>query len=382
MKRVFIQSYCKYPHGGALANYVKNLASAISYAGFSIILVSDLNEEYEVTDQKYFHMFYRVYGIKASDEKELQKRQKQCGFSEERLAVMKQEQITKDDVVIVLGIYNEYMLKELLKYRDFIGFKLVCGVLELFTINDYKNPETFYRINYIKENVYIKADAILSISDFINRHYNQKGMCTFKFPPMIDSTLGRQIKGNMDKRKIIISGGKDSFQNMLKAFCELTEQELSCLEVHISNMKELDVRENLGEPEWTKIKEYMSIHKWMSYEELEELYQQAHFLLIARDECQRTLANFPSKVPETMAYGIVPVVSEVGDYTKYYLEDGKNSIFINGDSVEEIVKSIRKAINLSEEEYNFYSEAAIECARNRFDYRNWLDEVRNMIEGV
>lgn len=50
----------------------------------------------------------------------------------------------------------------------------------------------------------------------------------------------------------------------------------------------------------------------MKYGELIGLYQEMHFLLLARGVSQMTLANFPSKVPETMCFGIVPIVSEVG----------------------------------------------------------------------
>lgn len=381
-KRIFIQSYSKYPRGGALSNYIENFSKAFSNAGYSIIMITDLNEEYSLLEKRHFEIFDAVHIIKPSDDIEISNQQRKCGFAKERLEAMKQENITQNDVVVVLGIYNEYILRKLFAYRESVGFKLIFGVLELFTLNDYKNPERFYLENHAINNMYIDGNAIISISDFINEHFKDKEICTYKFPPMIDyDSCKREMKSD-NKRKFIIPTGKDSFANMLKAFCELSEQELFGLEVHICSVKEDVVREILGEEEWIKLKECVIIHKWMKYEELESLYAQIHFLLIARETYQRTLANFPSKVPETMAYGIVPVVSEVGDYTKYYLEDGKNSIFINGDSVEEIVKSIRKAINLSVEEYICYSEAAIKCARNRFDYRNWLDDVRNMIEGV
>lgn len=381
-KRIFIQSYCKYPHGGALANYVENLSKAFSYAGYPIVMITDLNEEYSVAEKKHYEMFDAVYIIKPSDDLEVRAQQIEQGFTIERLGAMKQEAITKNDIVVVLGIRSEHMLNELFGYQEVIGFKLICGVLELFTINDYKNQKAFYRFNHVINNLYVRGNAIISISDFIDEHFNKQGVRTYKFPPMIDFNSCRRVSKNVNKRKFIIPTGKDSFGNMLKAFTELTEQELIHSEIHLCSVKECEVHEILGESAWLKLKDYMIIHDWMRYEALEELYAEMHFLLIAREECQRTLANFPSKVPETMAYGIVPVVSEVGDYTKYYLEDGKNSIFINGDSIEEIVKSIRRAISMSEEEYKQYSDAAIECAKDRFDYRNWKMEIRNMIEKV
>lgn len=63
--------------------------------------------------------------------------------------------------------------------------------------------------------------------------------------------------------------------------------------------------------EWEYLKSHTIIHDWLGHGELIALYQKMHFLVIARNVCQRTLANFPSKVPEVMSLGIVPVVSDV-----------------------------------------------------------------------
>ena len=201
-------------------------------------------------------------------------------------------------------------------------------------------------------------------------------------PPFIEFCEERKIKKEFGKKKFLVSTGKDSFEMLLDAFCALSNQELDEMELHICGVPFEKVKELLSEESWQHLCKCLMVHDRMRYEEMLQIYEQIHFLAIARKECQRTLANFPSKVPETMAYGIVPVVSEVGDYTKYYLEDGKNSIFINGDSVEEIMKSIRKVLALSQEEYEVYSKEARKCAKSRFDYRNWISEIRNMIESV
>lgn len=109
----------------------------------------------------------------------------------------------------------------------------------------------------------------------------------------------------------------------------------------------------------------------MDYEDLVRLYTQIHFLLLVRSTSRMTLANFPSKVPEVMCYGVVPIVSKVGDYTEYYLKDNINSIFVSGDSLEESLQSVRKALELSETEYITLSKNAIQCAKAKFDYHVW-----------
>ena len=142
------------------------------------------------------------------------------------------------------------------------------------------------------------------------------------------------------------------------------------------------MNEILNEDERIKLERILVIHKWMKYEELISIYQQMNFLVLARDTNQMTLANFPSKIPETMAFGIVPIASKVGDYTKYYLEDSVNSIFIYGCTVQNVLESIRKALKLSEEEYFKLSKSAVKCVETRFDYHVWSGTVKEMIDQI
>ena len=73
-------------------------------------------------------------------------------------------------------------------------------------------------------------------------------------------------------------------------------------------------------------------------------------LILLRKKNKVTLSNFPSKVPEMMGYGIIPIVSKVGDYTDEYLTDGKDCIQVEKCSIEDGVAAIRKALQLSADE--------------------------------
>lgn len=382
MKRVFMQTYCRYPHGGAAANYVENFAKAFRDAGYSVVLISDLNKEYKISNKEHFDFFEAVYIIEPNKDENISKIQRKYGFANERIDALEKEFIKADDIVFTYGLYNEYMLDRLFEYRNKIGFKVICGITEMFALEDYNTPDKFKIVESIRGITYLKADAILSISDYIDNYYFQRNTRTFKFPPIIDFESNTFIKKTYKKIKFIIPSGKDSLLEMLKAFSMLDEFELKRIEIHLCGIKDNMIKEILNTSELKCLNSVMVIHKWIKYEELKKLYKEMHFLLIARKRCQRTLANFPSKVPECMNLGIVPIVSDVGDYTKYYLEDAKNSIFIHGDSAEEIKNAIRKAISLSFDEYKEYSNYAIKCAEEKFDYRCWLPQIKEMIESI
>jgi glycosyltransferase involved in cell wall biosynthesis len=106
------------------------------------------------------------------------------------------------------------------------------------------------------------------------------------------------------------------------------------------------------------------------------------FLLIARENKRSTNANFPSKIPESMCYGVIPIVSKVGDYSNYYLTDGKDSIMFNDCTADDCAKAISKAINLTFEERTKMSANSRKCAIEKFYYKNWADALCNYINSL
>lgn len=175
---------------------------------------------------------------------------------------------------------------------------------------------------------------------------------------------------------------KDALPEMLHGLALLTKEELSRLEFHFTGVTENQIKSILNGFEYEKIKNSVILHDWMKYENLISLYQNMHFLLLARDTNQMTLSNFPSKVPEVMTYGVVPVVSRVGDYTKYYLKDGVNSVVFEGCDANSCAKAIRRAMSFSEEEYIEISSKARECVERQFDYHNWTKKIKQAIESM
>lgn len=382
MNRVFIQVKCKYPHGEALANYVQNLAKAVLCAGYEVIIATDINEEYDFSTITHLNVPIRVIPVVPSEDEVEYQMQKATGFCKERLGLLKEYGITSEDRVLVFWLKSEYFLNKLFQFERQAGFKTICGMLELFDKEDYSTIEKYEEAVHIEGNVYLNADAILSISEYIDRYYMDRGKVTYRFPPMIDSKEHFQKPKTTEKYKFIIPSAKDSLQFMLKAFVCLEEDEIDRIELHLCGMSEEVLKGFLTTSEYERMSGVIFLHDWMRYDALLALYQQMNFMVVARNRCQRTLANFPSKVPEGMIYGVVPVVSDVGDYTKYYLKNGYDSIFIDGDSIQEIKKAVHRAISLEAEDYLRYSDNARKTAEERFDYRVWVPQVKKMLKNV
>ena len=81
-----------------------------------------------------------------------------------------------------------------------------------------------------------------------------------------------------------------------------------------------------------------------------------------------------------MNYGIVPVCSDVGDYTNYYLTDQLDSIFVRKCTAEDGAEAFRKAISLSYDDLIKMKEMSRKCAREKFDYRVWSSKIVDFLE--
>lgn len=130
---------------------------------------------------------------------------------------------------------------------------------------------------------------------------------------------------------------------------------------------------------WEDVKELLVLHSWMEYSELLELYQQMDYLLIARESNRATLSNFPSKVPEMMAYGIIPVMTQVGDLPNLYLENGRDSILFDQCTVESCRDAIVQAVQMNKSERILMRENTCKKAMESFAYEKWADVIYNFI---
>ena len=288
--------------------------------------------------------------------------------------------LTSDDILIaptsLPAISTLFRLKK--KYK----FKTIGYPLEWFGVEQYKTPgeakkgEFQFQLN-------ANHDLLFPISYHIRNQFPKTPALVL--PIMADVTEFPFVPKEMDVYRFILPANgmmKDALPEMLHGLALLTKEELSRLEFHFTGVAENQIKSILNSVEYEKIKNNVILHNWMKYESLISLYQNMHFLLLARDTNQMTLSNFPSKVPEVMTYGIVPVVSRVGDYTKYYLKDGVNSVVFEGCDANSCAKAIRRAISFSKEEYIEISSKARECVERQFDYHNWTKKIKQAIESM
>ena len=102
-------------------------------------------------------------------------------------------------------------------------------------------------------------------------------------------------------------------------------------------------------------------------------------MILFRFNNQVCRSNFPSKVPELLSCGLFIIANNVGDFFDY-LEDGKDSIRIQENTVESCVAALLNALSLNEIERKRLSENAVTSAYEKFNYKRYSQSLTDFVK--
>ncbi len=381
MRRVVICGLFHYPRGKATANYVQYLADALKEAGYQVTIIGYINGDYS-NEKRIVYRDIEVLEISSKIGISYIDRPLNGRFFEKRLYhKLKTLGLGENDLIIGLSRLN--IIRPILKLKEKTGVKTAGCPLEWFAREQFTDmqkaddEELWMELNN-------EHDLIFPISHKIASRYVNSNAKVTVLPIMADVAEYPFIEKERKKYEFIFPASgmmKDALESMLLGLTQLNGEQLANITFHLTGVKE-DVVKEILQDKIEKVRNCLVIHSWMKYEELINLYQSVHYLFLAREVSQMTMSNFPSKVPEVMTHGIVPVVSRVGDYTKYYLEDNVNSLIFDGCSVEDCRSAMERALELPFEEYLKLSSGARKCVEQKFDYHNWIEVIHESVEAI
>ncbi|WP_421535692.1 glycosyltransferase [Priestia sp. D3YE.R1] len=390
MKRVFICSEVSFPRGGATANYIEYLALALIAGGYNPIVIGEGKSNEAVFDNNtriYKGIEYYNFPLKKEVSRYKIKRFIDANFysGTQIVSILKKLDLSSDDYIIFYTS-NCFTIDRVWKYAEQQGTMASMCITEHHRKSEFESKLLYWRYCYSFKHSISKTKSVFPISRYLEDFYKNKGCRTLLLPIMSNPyEYSFEIDKSDKKINFIYSGAafnKDSFHTMLKSFLLLTDQEKNNVHFHLTGVKKEKLLKYLGDQAGMleELSSVLTIHPWLEYDQLVELMKQMDYLFIARESNQTTAANFPSKVPELMCYGVVPLVSHVGDYTEIYLEDGVDSLIFDGCTAEVGVQALRRAIQLPPEMRIKMRENARRTAEEKFYYGIWAEKIITFIE--
>lgn len=385
-KKIFICASAYFPHGSAGANRIEYIAQALSLASYDVIVLScGRTPKDAIVENGY--VSYRGFYYKNL---ELTNAKTEKLFSGYMMAsLLKKCGVKKEDIVYIYGS-NSAFVSPVLHFCKRRKIKTVIDVVEWHQPFQYPKGERDIRFkssNKTFTKLSPKNDGIVSISECIRDYYTKQGCYTEVFPVIIDAesiSYDLNKKSQNEKIHLIYPGNpmyKDDIGVMLEGLALLSKEEQRKITMHLTGVKEEKLRAFLGDKAsvFDSLADVVCFHGWMEYDELIDLYQSVDFLYMSRPDNLVTQANFPSKLPELMAYAVAPIGNRVGDYYKY-LTDGVDSVLFDRNTPEDCAEAVRRVISMTCEERQAMCLHARKTVCDKLDYKKWTKKLDEFME--
>ncbi|MEA5108475.1 MAG: glycosyltransferase [Sphaerochaeta associata] len=241
----------------------------------------------------------------------------------------------------------------------------------------------FLDTNYQKRIAAKKADGIIVISSYLEKYYTMSKKRTVRIPPVgiqkIFPTQNRQGIKLVYAGSPFSIGGRQSpqhFKDRLDLIIDLVDSldipgEAICLKIiGLTQDEYLKVvprhRNCLGASDKIKF-----LGKMNNIEVIQEI-SNANFSILIRDSKRVTNAGFPTKVSESLLFGI-PVITNLTSDIADYITDGGNGIIIPHD-ISLAKKKLTKIFSNRNSNTNTYGKS--ECP---FDYSLYLNKMETFL---
>ncbi len=127
------------------------------------------------------------------------------------------------------------------------------------------------------------------------------------------------------------------------------------------------------------LQQNLEIHGKVSRTTVLTYISSTDFTIMFRDHNERySKAGFPTKFTESMATGTPMILNLSSDIGKY-VKDGREVIISSDHSEKEILKSLLRAVKLTNDEKLKMKIAARSCAENNLDCRLYTNELASIL---
>lgn len=379
MRRFVILTYGNFPNGEAVSIRMHAFAKIIKELGYEVCFIS-MSRTKPYVWNTYDGM--RYISIR-SEQTDIISRIKNVLFYKNR-AQKVIETLENIDVVMPLALTISTMLycQKLSKEK---GAILLTDCTEWYSSSEFKMgrfSRTYLLNDFTIRKIINSNWKVVSISRYFEDYFNSRKIKTTRIPAIMD--IGLMEAGNYkpnEIRRVVYAGSpakKDSLYMIIKAFSLLDEKTKKKIQLHVYGV-EKGYYSEYGDLK--SLPDNIFFYGRVSRNEVLSALQQADFTTLFRDDQERfTKAGFPSKVAESMSMG-VPVITNYTSDLELYLKDMCNSIIVDSYSVESYKDAIIKASSISDDTLSAMHKEAIVTAKQSFDYSNYYDKVKDLLEG-
>jgi glycosyltransferase involved in cell wall biosynthesis len=306
---------------------------------------------------------------------------------------------TSDLRAIICYNYPAIAQWRLLRYAHSLGARGIADVTEWYgaAYNDTlggvaKNLDVQLRMAWVNK----AMDGLITTSPYLTDHYRRHGLPIVELPTLMDEPPGRARPATPDgapKRLMFAGSGFDPAilartRDGLKDRIDLVIERLAgahrkgarfrldAYGLTLADYRSLrpdhsDLLEELGDA--------VTFHGTRPSPEVQEALRSADFSIFFRDRFRVTLAGFPGKYSESVAFG-TPVITNPMPNILPYHQEGKTGWLISLDQPDEAEHMLSRALAATCSEVSSMKKHCAESGMFHFDrYVSAVDDFMNQV---
>ena len=271
--------------------------------------------------------------------------------------------------------------------------KLVMSLTEKYSANEFLFHGLFsseYKKNEQIYKKYTEKDPpIICISSFMANCFSAKNIKTCVIPFVFDSKAFYKANPinhskNNEKVSFLYCGKplkKDLLAEMIRGFLLLDDLSLKQIKLDVIGENDNWKNKNFNDDEIKKIDTFAFFHGSRNRKEVASAYQKTNYSILLRPyEEDYAKAGFPTKISESLFFGVPPITNLTSDL-HLYLKDGFNSFIVDGQTKKEFAVAIKKAIEIAKKHdaYSSMVNNALETAASYLDVLNFKHEIKKIL---
>lgn len=383
MKKAVIITENKYPSGDAGAIRQHSFAKMFEYLGFSVLVVG----YGESTNGKLIEYDgIRYISFRTKSKNIVFRILNRIVFGLRTIKFLKQYACDADAIMVVDTL--PYAFNLIRRFASDVNSILIHDSVEWYSPEEYANGKKNIQFR-LKEKtnceVIGKGWRVIAISRFLHEHFSRKADKTIRIPVIMDiEHIPFSICNKNDKIVFLYAGNpglKDNLKDIIFGFSLLSKEQLEQVELRIIGVSKFQLFNECGVDvkAFEEIQESLKIYGRISRDNVIDQVMSADYTILLRHSKLRyAKAGFPTKIVESLACGTPPMCNLSSDLAEY-LEDGKNSVIINGETPIAVKEAIMKAISYKEENVNLRLKAR-KTAEVYFDYHCYLDVFKQLLK--
>lgn len=391
-KRILYAGPFRFPDGDAAAQRVLGVAKAIRSLGTPVEFCGwrkkNHPDDREVGECKSFDGFeyWTVPEFRSGKEQWHARLLNHLTEGRETLAWLEQR-ATKDDLVIVYNFYGIYASK-IIDFCRAKGISVVVDSVEWYEPHQCAGGRfglLRWEVEYSLRRTFRRADGILAISAFLQRHFASTTK-TIRVPPLVDVQDAKwramsPINRSGEEIHLCYAGipaRKDNLTNLLSALALLEQEGDRRFHLTLIGPDRSHVASLL---DTAGIQPIANLHcpGRLPHSETIQTSIASDYAALIRPNQRYAHAGFSTKFVESMAAGAIPfcnITSDIAEYSR----DGVDSIHLGSDSTEDILAGLRRIGQIGANQRVEMREAAKGAAARWFDWRNYTAALGEFME--